>query len=204
MTPAATLDAPAISSPVEELEDVEAAIESAETESYFRRETVRAARGRIPGEALDETQARLVSEAFGEHPVTGERYYAPEEVKRWLAHAAELGAARPSVGAHTLLKLYRREVVPNGLLRERFLELHELGKLTAVELAKRLGYVRKGSPASQRRSPVGDATRVERDLGLATVPGSNGRPPSLRLFIPYDLAVRLADLLEVSYHDCGV
>lgn len=188
----------------DDLLDAELAIESAETERYFKREVNRIRRAGLPKREEEYAYARLISEAFGENPTTGHRYYTPLDVLEWFDRAAEMEAAPPNHGPKTLVALYRRELIPNAIFRKRFLELHADSEepLTAGEVGMRIGEVR--ARKDTRDKVVGDATRVERLLGLAITRHPRSRAHTLTAFLTYEKAVQLADALDLPYHDCGV
>lgn len=171
---------------------------------------------RIDGDEAEKVrvQAAAIAEACG-NDLTGQPRYTVEDVLGWIARAVELGAGIPVFGPRTVERVFRLELVPNAILRERFqaqcpdrplaiTEASHMGAevhqgMTAGGLAKALGFTR-----TINGTPLGDGTAVERLLGLRTTSGRPGHAPTLRLFIPYDLAVRIADVLDVNYHDLGV
>jgi hypothetical protein len=194
----------------DELADVEAAIATTEHEAYLvaAHEALVGA-GRMHPATRRAELARLMSEALGDGAFGP--LYPAEEVGRWLTHVADGGYAqanpeRPRDTAHErnlLLALARREQVPNARFRERFQALRggDGDGVAAQRLGLKVGETRRHPRTGET---IGDGTRVERLLGLASVQPRPGRPPSLRLFIPYEMAVRFADALSVPYHECGV
>jgi hypothetical protein len=136
--------------------------------------------------------AGLVAEACGEDPRTGRPYYTRDDVLGWYARAVELGAGMPRLSRSTIRKLFRLEVVPNARLRETY-EARVAGGATGLllRLARALGMET-------------DTTGVERLLGIKTVQGRRGGPPTLRLFVNYEQAVALSAPLGLDYHDLGV
>lgn len=131
--------------------------------------------GADPGELAD-----LVTQALADSPFTR------ADVAEWLAWSVRMTGALPTVGPDTLAALLRVDLVPNGPLRQAYLE----GGHSPAALARHLGMVEPdGKP---------EVSRVERLLGLAP----NGR--SVTWVLAYDLAVRLADVLGVEPHAAGV
>jgi hypothetical protein len=141
----------------------------------------------------------LLADACGVDPTTGVLRYQPADVLGWIARAVDMGCERPGLGPTTIERVHRLTLVPNVRLRQRYEQLVADEELTARDLALHVGATREiGGDV------VGDATRVERMLGVRTIPGSRGSRPFLRLFVSYDQAVRLATTLGVPYHLAGV
>lgn len=159
----------------------------------------------LPTADFRAARAQLLSEACGEHPQTGEPYYTPEAFIAEMDLRAEMGYSTPQVGVATILGLRRVDLVPNMRLRDEFRRLFTEGAVSAQRVAFLIGETRNGPNGET----VGDGTRLERLLGLETT--ANGvdahgvpRPHNLRLFIPADMAARIADALGMSYQDAGV
>lgn len=154
-------------------------------------------RGQISAEDKLLETCRLISTACGAD-ATGDLRYSSGEVLGWFGRAVEMGAEVPTVGAKKLRTIFTAVSIPNARFRERFLELTESDGLGSEDLAKRLGLI---------YSDKGDSTAVERLLGLATRPERDADGEeylTVRLFIDYDQAVALADVLCLDYTAVGV
>jgi hypothetical protein len=187
----------------EVLADIEAAEAAAHDDRYFGSEHKRIQRMKDP-EAAQAARARVTAEACGNHPQTGEPYYTPEDFIRELKLRADHGFSEPKLGQKTWRSLRAVEVVPNMALRDEYLRQVERGETNAGTIAARIGEFR-----ARGEEQIGDASRVERVLGLEPVKGSmrpDGvrNPSSLRLLVPADMAARLADALGMTYQDAGV
>jgi len=147
------------------------------------------------------SRAELISQACGTHPLTGDPYYTPEDVLGWIQRNVEAGCAMPQLGAQTIIDLLRCRIVPNARLRERYTALRERGEVTSAEVALGIDAVR--TREGQVKPDVG---RVATLLGLRPTHSSKGKDylPQLRLFIPYETAVRFADALDIPYYEVGV
>lgn len=161
-------------------------------------ETVRRRHRNDPRGAL-HAYAELLSAACGVDPTTGARRHTTIDVLGWIARAVAMGCERPSIGPTAIDRVHRMLLVPNATLRGRFEILAANEELHARELAVRIGAIRRLEGGA-----VGDATRVERMLGIRPTPGSRGSKPFLRLFVSYEQAVLLASALGVPYHQLGV
>jgi hypothetical protein len=141
----------------------------------------------------------LLADACGIDPTTGVPRHQPADVLGWIARAVDMGCERPGLGPTVIERVHRLMLVPNVRLRERYESLVADEELTARDLAMHIGATRAIGGGE-----VGDATRVERMLGVRATPGSRGSRPFLRLFVSYEQAVRLATSLGVPYHSIGV
>ena len=94
------------------------------------------------------------------------------------------------------------EIVPNAPLRKRFLELNRTEGLSLHDVCMQVGFVKH----PKNRPPVGDTSYLQRLLGLrADTRGPRDRSvPTPRETIKYELAVRLAEVLEMDPHEAGV
>lgn len=176
--------------------------EAQEFERSVERLRQRLARGTITVEEKLVETCRLVSESFGTDPRSDERYFTPGEVLGWFARAVEMGAEPTVIAGRTVRHLFTRRAIPNAYLRERFEALQADGEMSAYQLAVRIGVTKK-----QNGRTVGDATAVERMLGITTraEKDSKGREyQSLRLFVSCDQAEALADALGLTCHDIGI
>jgi hypothetical protein len=101
------------------------------------------------------------------------------------------------------------DLVPNQPLRERlqWLLAHDpditLSTICyALETRGHPGFVRR-----KGRWPGADSSRLMRVLGMRPRPASGGRPnekPYFSTHVPYDLAVALAEALDLDPVDAGV
>lgn len=206
----------------ERLADAEQDVTDAEMERYFRSEAKRVQRLDDPEETRRE-KARLIAEACGRHPFPGEGpYYTAEQMDGELRLRERMCYAIPQTGPSALLDLYQVRQVPNLRVRDEFLRQYDEHTAAQEDLdpgerfdftrdfAERIGEYRtaKASRHNGRRSAqrirLGDATRVERLLGLEVTPTGEGRPPQLRLFLPAEMVARIADALDMTYQDAGV
>lgn len=95
--------------------------------------------------------------------------------------------------------------VSNRPLRERFLLLQEREGLSASEVAMRAGFVKRTADGREKV----DTSYVLRVLGLmtwASCKKANGKRYDgyKSKVVSYDMAVRLADALNMDYWDAGV
>lgn len=169
-------------------------------------------RSRAVKNAPRELLPSLMADAWGHHSATAQDF--ADAIQR----AHDMGAAHPQYGPAAMLKLYRRESVPNFRFREAVLRIKAadagvkaaadgLGHLSRLDgrsvdaVAVAMGYTRPRSNGQ----PHGDTTRIERLLGIQTQPPKDPRwKPSMRTLISYADAVRLADVLTIPYHDLGL
>jgi hypothetical protein len=87
--------------------------------------------------------------------------------------------------------------VPNEPLRERFLELQKLGRVTAVSVAAALDwYGTKNVGGQVKRVP--DSTRVLKRLGLTPQDGKYATT------VRYETAVAIAQALGMEPYEAGV
>ncbi len=178
--------------------DVEDAIADTEAERLMterEREVEELCRGGLG----DHERAEMVSYILGRDPFTSEPYYTTEEVLGWMDRAVSMGGAGvfgQTFNVALLKDLLRVRRVPNAKFRERFVHLRETEGLTPGALGEQMGLTKMGG--------VGDATRVERRLGLKPETQRYGKHRTVPMFIPYDLAVRFADALKLEYVEVGV
>lgn len=196
---------------LDDLNDHEAAQESAEMVVYFEEMYLLA--DSLQGEARRRALAQLVVEAMGDHPLTGEPYYHADDVALWL-WGAELSGHRAIVSADVLVGIYQRTTIPVAVFVEAFTPLQDRARaigaavedstmggeeepgLSAGELGEFVGITRTSRATGE---VIGDSTVVQRTLGLR-----RRQEDSLALFTSYDRAVRFADALGLSYPDAGV
>ena len=92
--------------------------------------------------------------------------------------------------------------IDNGPFRAHFIEQRDAGRLTAAMVARRLDWyrwkIRQGG-----RSWRPDASRVTRVLGLRPAISHGKMRPPQQTFT-YDVAVAMADALELDYTEAGV
>lgn len=157
-------------------------------------------RKRADHQDVVKARAEAVTMALGytelnamEEPVlVAEGLYSYEDVLGWLAHAVELGAALPRIGGDTVERIYRAELIPNAIFREKLAARIRDGRETMKGFAQKVDFVN------------GDERNLQRALGMDTSPGRAEYPPTLRLFISYDQALAFAKALELHPTDCGV
>jgi hypothetical protein len=81
--------------------------------------------------------------------------------------------------------------------RLRYLELGLRPSVVAYRLGWLLG-------PGHKNASTADTTRLKRTLGLMASPQSRGKPPCVRRKVTYEMAVQLADALEMEPHEAGV
>jgi len=140
--------------------------------------------------------AEVISRA-APRDTTGQALYSPEDVLSWVERAVAEGCTMPMLGAREAEDLFRLKRVPNALLREEFERQED--EQEDDGLATRLAYAIDAVSGDQP-----DSTYVKRLLGVETSRTRTGYPDTLRIFLDYELAVRLADNLGVDYHDLGL
>jgi hypothetical protein len=89
------------------------------------------------------------------------------------------------------------DVVP---LREAFVA----SGLTGGEVAQRLGWTKPHWRYPTTARPVGDQSRVKRVLGLRQYNPGQGYPSRYRERMTYDMAVRMAEALNVDPFEVGL
>jgi hypothetical protein len=97
------------------------------------------------------------------------------------------------------------EVVPNAPFRERFLKLQEQGDISTRDICQVMGWMRRRNAQSESRDHP-DGKWLQRKLGIIPdlpKPGALTTPDP-RDTIPYEEAVKLADIMGMDYHEAGV
>lgn len=154
---------------------------------------------RRPFDTFAERQANvasLIAKAAGRNTLTGDPHYTTDDVLGWVERALEKGCACPRMRPTEVEDVFRMKRVPNAKLRAEYERQVEEG---VQHLPMRLARA-----AKLGRSERPDTTGVLRFLGIESVPGDKGAPPSLRTFISYEVAVAFADALGMDYHDLGL
>lgn len=90
-------------------------------------------------------------------------------------------------------------MVPNEPLRERYLYLRKLGKVSPAEMAKAMGCLKMDNKMGKR---VADTRDLDRRLGIK--PSSQRGEPQYRKTVSYDWAVKAARFLNMDPHEAGV
>lgn len=142
-----------------------------------------------PAERL-ALRCQVIAEACGTSPQTDEPYFSTEDVLGWMRRAVELDCSLPKVGKAQVRRLCTVQSLPNALFREAFHQYRgdEDTLLTAL------------SHAIYRTSR--DTTSVLRALGVEPMTTRTGR--SLFLFLKYDQAVAVANVLDLPYQSVGL
>lgn len=135
--------------------------------------------------------AEVISKAAGVDPLTGERRYSAAEVVGWFDRAIELDISPPRLYPRDVEGLCRLEVVPNARIRE-----------AAEDRDVFIAAVARKISGDGSKQP--DTTYAQRLLGAVPTSASNGYAPTLRLFMDYEHAVAMADVLDLDYHEIGV
>lgn len=216
----------------DELADLEAQMASAAHERWLTAQSEAIRKTATDPDEARRMKAYLVSVACGKSH--GQALYSAHEVEAWLRRAEELGCAEPLIGPKVLVRLARIESVPNARLREAYLRLgtrataEEVGfhggsdpdgVVHARPACKRTSRASSPSTSEMGGGEVYERTGsriadqlgyrldyLERVLGIqASTPSGDGDDlPSLRNFVPYEMAVRLADALGMTYHEAGL
>lgn len=182
----------------EELADAEAQVATVENERWLYDEAKAVPRRTFDLDERRRMKAQLISQACGldQHDAP---LYPASDVEAWLRLPETDGYAAPNIGASLIVKLSRVEVVPNARVRARYLEL----KAEAASADPDDGSVQTPSAIASRLGMRN--SELERALGVVpNPPGSGDSLPTLRLFLPYEVAVRVADALGMTYHEAGL
>jgi hypothetical protein len=166
---------------------------------------------------------QLVADAMAVVDEDGDTHYryTGADVKAWCDRALEMGCGHPSFRSTTLMDLINLRQVPNAPFRERLAELLErnageeegtiahftlsvAAALKQIEAERGQVYGSKHfvgpMDASGRRCPQNRQT--EQLLGMRGK--DNGRAGSLRLFIPYEVALAFMRALDMSPQQAGL
>lgn len=90
----------------------------------------------------------------------------------------------------------RRGEVPIAPFRDRFVALVNRGELSAQEVARRLGWSYNGTGL--------DTGRVQRAFGLKPYTTHGTNHPRYQVTVTYEMAVQLAEVLEMDPMDAGI
>lgn len=147
-------------------------------------------------------RAKLVVEALGDSSVPGESRYTLEDVLSWVQMAVDMGAPPPKFGPGFIEDLRKFRRVPNAVFRDAIRALatkQDDNSPSLEDIALRAGLSRT-KPNGKR---VGDRYNLLRLVGLEPFK-QPGNPPYVRLFISYDQALALADVLGIDYRLAGI
>jgi len=95
---------------------------------------------------------------------------------------------------------------PIDPFRDRYVYLRQTGQITAVHVAREMGWYRKPPPSSnwKQRTRVPDIGHVNRALGLRPSPKRGGQGTAIRREVRYDTAIRLAEVLGMDPWELGL
>lgn len=198
MSPA-TLDPPAATAP----EDLGASIEdvTAQQELDDRcRSLERLAAGRgLDGDELLEHRFHVAAYAAGENPLTGDPYYTAQDFAAWWQRAAELDARPSALGPGTVGRLFRVEIVPNALLRDRVQEVRADSEGTED------GTTLDSIADAIEDSIIADGTYLGRLLGINAYTERSGYCyRRLRWYMKYEQAASVARVIDVPLQEVGL
>lgn len=132
--------------------------------------------------------------------------YSSQDISDWTAIHDEMQCSPPDFGAGTISKLVRLEIVPNATFRSTYLSSEMKANGLSVLATKVVEQLKAAGIEKDYSLLKGDGTADHTAMAriLAIKPTERNGKRYARLFIPYALAVALADTLHIPYPCVGV
>lgn len=159
----------------------------------------------LEGDELLRHRFHVAAYAAGQNPLTGQPYYTADDFAAEWQRAEDMDAIPSAINGQVIGRLFRVEIVPNGLLRRKVEAL--VNAPVADDEKVTLETIAEAVPADLK---IGDSSYLRRVLGMSPATETSGRRKAtaysykrLRWYMPYEQACAIARAIGVPFQEVG-